>query len=207
MIDSLLASRQYAVSPTTVLERSGIDSCDLNCELPFGLVTLHRPSNVDSPEHLSQCLTILREVSERLPLICPLHPRTRANITRYGLEGIVSTPRLILLLPQGYLETIGLMLHAALVITDSGGIQEETTALGVPCLTMRDNTERPITVDEGTNILVGRNRNLILESVGAVLASGGKRGRAPELWDGHAAERIAAHLETWLAHEPEPIVL
>ncbi len=146
-----------------------------------------------------EALTILKEISERLPLVCPLHPRTRGNIERFGLEGLVDTPRIVILPPQGYLETVGLMSQAALVITDSGGIQEETTALGVPCLTMRENTERPITVEQGTNLLVGRDRKLILESVDSILAGRGKRGRTPELWDGHASERIAAHLAGWLA--------
>jgi UDP-N-acetylglucosamine 2-epimerase (non-hydrolysing) len=137
-------------------------------------------------------------VSGMLPLICLLHPRTRGNIERLGLSELAQSPRLITLPPQGYLETVGLMSAAALVITDSGGMQEETTALGVPCLTMRDNTERPITVEQGTNVLVGRNRTLIRECVEAILAGGGKRGRTPELWDGHAAPRIAAHLAGWL---------
>ena len=101
-----------------------------------------------------------------------------------------------------YLEMVGLMRSAALVLTDSGGIQEETTALGVPCLTVRDNTERPITIEQGTNVLVGCERKAILDAVGDVLATGGKRGRTPELWDGRAAERIASHLSSWLAARP-----
>ena len=108
-------------------------------------------------------------------------------------------PRLALLPPQGYLEMLGLMAGAKLVLTDSGGVQEETTALAVPCLTMRDNTERPITVDEGTNTLVGRDRGLIGATVDEILRGGGKRGRRPELWDGRAASRIARHLAAWLA--------
>ena len=101
--------------------------------------------------------------------------------------------------PQGYLEMLGLMSGATLVLTDSGGIQEETTALGVPCLTLRENTERPITIDQGTNTLVGRDRGAIERAVDEILAGKGKRGRVPELWDGRAAERIAAHLALWLA--------
>ena len=101
--------------------------------------------------------------------------------------------------PQGYLEMLGLLANARLVLTDSGGVQEETTALRVPCLTMRDNTERPITVTEGTNTVVGRDRARILACVDEILVGGGKRGRVPELWDGHAADRIAQHLEGWLA--------
>jgi UDP-N-acetylglucosamine 2-epimerase (non-hydrolysing) len=104
----------------------------------------------------------------------------------------------VLLPPQGYLEMIGLLSRAKVVLTDSGGLQEETTALGVPCLTLRENTERPITVDEGTNTMVGRDRVAILQAVDEILAGRGKRGRAPERWDGHAAERIAADLAHWL---------
>jgi UDP-N-acetylglucosamine 2-epimerase (non-hydrolysing) len=163
------------------------------------VVTLHRPSNVDRPEPLLASLELLRAVSDKLPLICPLHPRTQQNVRRFGLESLLATPRIAVLPPQGYLETLGLMANAALVLTDSGGIQEETTALGVPCLTMRDTTERPITVAEGTNAIVGRDRALALRLVDEILAGRGKRGRSPELWDGHAAERIADHLAGWLA--------
>jgi len=169
----------------------------------FGLVTLHRPSNVDQRDSLADALTILRELSRDLPLIWPLHPRTRASIDRFGLWSAVDERRTIVLPPQGYLEMLGLIKDAKLVVTDSGGIQEETTALGVPCLTMRDNTERPITVEQGTNTLVGRNRTLILQCVAEVLSGGGKHGRVPELWDGQASERIAAHLIPWLAGHAE----
>ena len=198
MIDSLAASREHAVAPAVVLARHDIDASILQAESGFGVVTLHRPSNVDRKEDLAEALAILRDVCEMLPLVCLLHPRTRANIERFGLAEVVAVPRIVVLPPQGYLETVGLMTASTLVITDSGGMQEETTALGVPCLTMRENTERPITVEQGTNLLVGRNRALIRESVEAILAGGGKRGRAPELWDGQASPRIAAHLARWL---------
>jgi UDP-N-acetylglucosamine 2-epimerase (non-hydrolysing) len=198
MIDSLNASREHAVPPSVVLARSHVDASILEAESGFGVVTLHRPSNVDRREDLAEALAILRDVSEMLPLICLLHPRTRGNIERFGLAGLVDAPRMVVLPPQGYLETVGLMTASTLVITDSGGMQEETTALGVPCLTMRENTERPVTVEQGTNVLVGRKRALIRECVVAILAGGGKRGRAPELWDGRAATRIATHLAGWL---------
>jgi len=106
--------------------------------------------------------------------------------------------------PQGYLEMLGLMSGATLVLTDSGGMQEETTALGVPCLTLRENTERPITIEQGTNTLVGRDRSAIERAFGDIMSGHGKRGRVPELWDGHAADRIAAHLFDWLAHREAP---
>jgi UDP-N-acetylglucosamine 2-epimerase (non-hydrolysing) len=138
-------------------------------------------------------------VGSRLPLVWPVHPRTRANIDRYGFGSMLRDARIALLPPQGYLEMLGLLADARLVLTDSGGIQEETTALSIPCLTMRQNTERPITIDEGTNTLVGRDRDHALACVDEILHTGGKRGRVPELWDGHAAERIAADLDAWLA--------
>jgi UDP-N-acetylglucosamine 2-epimerase (non-hydrolysing) len=203
MIDSLMASLRHAVPPGAVFADNGVDRALLAGERGFGLVTLHRPSNVDQHGSLAEALTILREISRELPLVWPLHPRTRANIDRFGLWRAVDTQRTIVLPPQGYLETLGLIKDATLVITDSGGIQEETTALGVPCLTMRENTERPITIEQGTNVLVGRDRTLIVQHVHEILAGGGKRGRVPELWDGRASERIAAHLVPWLVQRVE----
>jgi UDP-N-acetylglucosamine 2-epimerase (non-hydrolysing) len=163
---------------------------------------LHRPSNVDTAETLKPLLEVLAEVSTRLPLVFALHPRTNANIERFGLNALLRPERMAILPPQGYLEMVGLMSGARLVLTDSGGLQEETTALGVPCLTMRENTERPITVDQGTNTMVGRDRAAILQGVDEILTGYGKVGRVPEYWDGHAAERIAADLWTWLRTSP-----
>src|SRR5688572_4517658 len=184
MIDSLLSHRARAVPAAKTLPPHMAGR-------PYGVVTLHRPSNVDEPRALGESLEILRAVSERLPLLCALHPRALARVEMFGLTEKLRSDRLAVLPPQGYLEMLGLMAEATLVLTDSGGMQEETTALAVPCLTMRENTERPITVDQGTNTLVGRDRSLILRLVDEILASGGKRGRVPELWDGRAAERIA----------------
>ena len=198
MIDSLLHHRRRAVAPAETLAREGARADLLPKAGQFGVVTLHRPSNVDEPTALREALSILRDVAERLPLIWPVHPRARGNIERFGLAGLLARSRIALLPPQGYLEMLGLLTDARVVLTDSGGIQEETTALAVPCLTMRDNTERPITVEQGTNTVVGRDRRRVLECVGDILATGGKRGRVPELWDGHAAERIAADLSQWL---------
>jgi UDP-N-acetylglucosamine 2-epimerase (non-hydrolysing) len=205
MIDSLRASLPHAVPPGAVLASNGVVSAVAGDEARFGLVTLHRPSNVDEEESLAEALAILGDISRLLPLIWPMHPRTRANIERFGLWRLIDAKRVIALPPQGYLETLGLIKDAALVITDSGGIQEETTALGVPCLTMRENTERPITVEQGTNVLVGRERALVRRCVDEILAGGGKRGRVPELWDGHASERIATHLTSWLAQRVESV--
>ncbi|HTS23446.1 MAG TPA: UDP-N-acetylglucosamine 2-epimerase (non-hydrolyzing) [Casimicrobiaceae bacterium] len=203
MIDSLRASLPHAVFPAAVFADNGLDARLAGESRRYGLVTLHRPSNVDEPDDLADALGILGEVARELPLVWPLHPRTRANIERFRLGKALDGKRLIALPPQGYLETLGLLRDATLVITDSGGIQEETTALGVPCLTMRENTERPITIEQGTNVLVARNRTLVRRCVADILAGAGKRGRIPELWDGHASERIVAHLLPWLAGRVE----
>jgi UDP-N-acetylglucosamine 2-epimerase (non-hydrolysing) len=198
MIDSLLHHRRRAVAPAETLARAGADAglADPN---GFGVVTLHRPSNVDEPAALRESVSILCEVAERVPLVWPVHPRSRRNIERFGLASLLAGSRIALLPPQGYLEMLGLLGEARVVLTDSGGIQEETTALAVPCLTLRENTERPITVEQGTNTVVGRNRGRIQECVDDILRTGGKRGRVPELWDGRAAERIAEDLSRWLA--------
>jgi UDP-N-acetylglucosamine 2-epimerase (non-hydrolysing) len=201
MIDSLLFHKSRTVPAAHTLARAA--RAGFGAE-GYGVVTLHRPSNVDEPEALRASLDILRAVSERLPLVCALHPRTVARVDGFGFSDVLKTGRIAVLPPQGYLEMLGLMAGATLVLTDSGGMQEETTALSVPCLTLRENTERPITIEQGTNTLVGRQRALILRLVEEVLATGGKRGRAPELWDGHAAERIAAHLAGWLATRQVP---
>jgi UDP-N-acetylglucosamine 2-epimerase (non-hydrolysing) len=198
MIDSLLRHQHRAIAPIDTLTSAGQAGDFVGGSGGFGVVTLHRPSNVDSLPALREALTILKDVATRLPLIWPVHPRAKANIERFGLSPLLAGAKITLLPPQGYLEMLGLMGQARLVLTDSGGIQEETTALAVPCLTMRDNTERPITVDQGTNTLVGRNRARTLECVDDILRNGGKRGRTPELWDGHAAERIADDLAAWL---------
>ena len=198
MIDSLLYTRPRAVEPAATLAAHDIDPLLLRDPRGYGVVTLHRPSNVDDATTLRSVLETLAEAATKLPLVFALHPRTRNNIERFGLGGLVDPARMAMLPPQGYLEMVGLMGAAALVLTDSGGLQEETTALGVPCLTMRENTERPITVEQGTNTMVGRDRAAILQGVDEILHGRGKRGRMPELWDGQAAQRIAADLSQWL---------
>jgi UDP-N-acetylglucosamine 2-epimerase (non-hydrolysing) len=151
---------------------------------------------------LRHLMETLHTVSRQLPLVFALHPRTRSNVERFGLTDLIDPGRMLLLPPQGYLEMLGLMAGAAMVLTDSGGLQEETTALGVPCLTLRANTERPITVEQGTNTMVGSDRTAILSAVDDILLGHGKRGRVPEYWDGRAAERIAADLWAWLESNP-----
>lgn len=156
----------------------------------YALVTLHRPSNVDAPEMLRQIVQTLNELSTRVPVIFPVHPRTRQRIADFNLP-LGDARRFALLEPVGYLEFLGLQRDAQLVITDSGGIQEETTFLGIPCLTVRYNTERPITVELGTNVLVGQEMTRLKSEAERVLAGDAKRGRVPPLWDGRSGERVA----------------
>lgn len=157
----------------------------------YGVVTLHRPANVDDPDVLARLARVLRRVGAELPLAFAVHPRTRARLEHGALdlgEGVRLLP------PLPYREFLHLWSHAAVVLTDSGGLQEETTALGVPCLTLRQSTERPATVQEGSNTLVGTDEKIILEAVRTVLAGRGKAGRRPALWDGQASERTVAQL-------------
>jgi len=165
----------------------------------FGFATLHRPSNVDDPAKLAALVEALVKVSQTLPLVFAVHPRTRANLEKAGIADKLKAPGLLACEPLAYLASLGLMREAKVVVTDSGGMQEETTALGVPCITVRDNTERPITVEEGTNTLLGADPARIGPVVAEILATGGKRGRKPVLWDGKAAERIAAEAEAFLS--------
>ena len=157
----------------------------------YGVVTLHRPSNVDEESVLAGIISALNAITQELPLIFPVHPRTRANLERFSLlpaAGITLTG------PLSYMDFLSLWKDASLVLTDSGGLQEETTALGIPCLTLRDNTERPITVDEGTNTLVGTDPAAIVREAMHILDGRRKLGKRPALWDGRAAERIVQHL-------------
>jgi UDP-N-acetylglucosamine 2-epimerase (non-hydrolysing) len=199
MIDSLFAALPKALTAGEVLKRAGFDPQMANDASGYGVVTLHRPSNVDERSALSNVLGTLRAVSERLPLIWPVHPRASASIQRFGLAHAIDGARIAMLPAQGYLGMVGLMRGARLALTDSGGVQEETTALGIPCLTMRSNTERPITLEQGTNILVGSDRARVLTTVQEILAGRARSGRVPAGWDGHAAERLADHFSRWLA--------
>jgi UDP-N-acetylglucosamine 2-epimerase (non-hydrolysing) len=156
----------------------------------YALVTLHRPSNVDNPAGLARVLETLRSFSSELPVVFPVHPRTRAALAGIGPAG--SEQGIRFLDPLGYLEFLCLQRHARVVITDSGGIQEETTYLGVPCITVRKNTERPVTVSVGTNRLVGEDMDLLRSAFAGALGNEGRKGGVPILWDGKAGERIAA---------------
>ncbi|MCC7680725.1 non-hydrolyzing UDP-N-acetylglucosamine 2-epimerase [Janthinobacterium sp. FW305-128] len=194
MIDSLRQQLPRAAKPAATLRAHGHP-----CPPAYGLLTLHRPSNVDDPAQLAALLQALGQLSARLPLLFPIHPRTLAGMRLAGLEPLLARHAIVRLPPLGYLEMLGLMQEARLVLTDSGGIQEESTALGVPCLTLRANTERPVTVTDGTNTLAGTDPAAILEMASTILDTGGKRGRIPPLWDGRAATRIAAVIAPWLA--------
>lgn len=184
MIDSLRTHLPHAQT-RGVLEQLGLTAHG------YALVTLHRPSNVDDVERLGQLLAALGEVAGRLPVLFPVHPRTRARINELG-QPLPSALRLVD--PIGYLDFLALEANAKLVLTDSGGIQEETTALGVPCLTLRTTTERPITVTEGTNTVIGVEPARIVAHAEEILATGGKTGRVPALWDGATGPRVAAVL-------------
>jgi UDP-N-acetylglucosamine 2-epimerase (non-hydrolysing) len=195
MIDTLLRFLPRATG-SRVLEDVGV------APGAFALATLHRPSNVDDPETLRGLLAMLEQVAERLPVVFPIHPRTANAMDAAGLEpGRVRT-----IPPQGYIDFLRLMSSARVVLTDSGGIQEETTILGVPCLTIRENTERPITIRQGSNRLVGVQPGRILQALEETLASPSGRSPQPDLWDGNAAVRIVDILEAALA-APIPALL
>jgi UDP-N-acetylglucosamine 2-epimerase (non-hydrolysing) len=185
MIDTLLKRLELS-QKSGILERLRLQRGE------FAVLTLHRPANVDDAATLRGIFTALGDIAGRLPIIFPAHPRTQSRLREFAID----KPRgLTVLEPMGYLDFLQLWGNSRLVLTDSGGLQEETTALAVPCLTLRENTERPITVEQGTNRIVGSDPARIVEAVSEVLSNGRPaRKRAPELWDGHAAERIVEAL-------------
>jgi UDP-N-acetylglucosamine 2-epimerase (non-hydrolysing) len=197
MIDTLLSHVQAAVSRSP-WEEFGVEPGR------YALLTLHRPSNVDCPESLSALLGAINGIAERIPVIFPAHPRTMAVLER---SGFLAAAGLRLREPLSYLPFLGLMARAAFVMTDSGGIQEETTALGVPCLTLRNNTERPATLTAGTNRLVGNDLEYLRRLVDQILAGEWPKGEVPALWDGRAAQRIAGALERWKWDRPSSSVV
>jgi UDP-N-acetylglucosamine 2-epimerase (non-hydrolysing) len=200
MIDTLESHRGNFVSASRTLAAGGCTDPDGWMDRGFALVTLHRPSNVDAEGALRSLVNVLDEIGEHLPLVFPIHPRTRGNLERFGLRAAMTPGRWLLLDPLPYFDMLGLMSESTLVLTDSGGVQEESTVLGVPCLTLRENTERPVTVTHGTNTLIGTRPEAIAGAFRTMQQGGGLKRRSsasarrPELWDGHAAERIASSL-------------
>ena len=185
MIDTLLSNLEKAKKLRTLSEMK-VDPRN------YGVMTIHRPSNVDDPETFARILDIVDEVQSLYPVIFPIHPRTRKSAERLGLfERIARMPNLLLTEPLGYLEFLNLNAHAKFVMTDSGGIQEETTVLNVPCLTLRENTERPITCEQGTNQLVGTDPDRFRRALHKIISDSLPQTTVPALWDGKAAERIA----------------
>lgn len=196
MIDTLMKQMDKATPISETLK--GHSNFAKLVKQQYALLTLHRPSNVDNKSVLTGLLTVLKEITETLPIIFPIHPRTKKQIESFGLQTLLDTENVLLLDPLGYHQLAGLMANAKLVLTDSGGIQEETTALGVPCITLRENTERPITVTHGTNTVVGTDAGKIMAAFLEIMANGGNVGKIPEYWDGRAAKRIVERTMTWL---------
>ena len=189
MIDSLFNNLEKSKSSTIHSE--------LNIEgKGYGILTLHRPSNVDDLASFNSIISGLEHIGEQLPIVFPMHPRTRKQAEKFGiLSRLEAIPNIVITDPIGYLDFVALTAGAKLVLSDSGGIQEETTALGIPCLTLRHNTERPITVTEGTNVVVGNDATSIIAAADEIFQNGGKAGRVPDLWDGNTAARIGDIIE------------
>lgn len=186
-------SRTSKIDERSILKQLGVDA-------PFGLLTFHRPSNVDNKESLAVLVETIQEVSNHIQLIFSVHPRTERQLKKFGLYNqLEENGQICLVQLLGYLDFIHLVKHATFILTDSGGIQEETTFLGVPCLTVRENTERPITITEGTNKLLHLDKQTILKDVDEVLKrDADKQSLSIELWDGHATERICDVIHNFL---------
>ena len=184
MIDTLLGHKAKAAK-SQILSESNLKKSG------YAVLTLHRPSNVDNKESLEYIIGILASIQQKIKIVFPVHPRTLKNIKKYGLlDKIKNYKSIILTDPLGYLDFICLMSNSKFVITDSGGIQEETTILNVPCITMRNNTERPVTVKQGTNMLVSTDKSKIIKACNKIIEGAGVKGRIPKFWDGKAAKRI-----------------
>jgi UDP-N-acetylglucosamine 2-epimerase (non-hydrolysing) len=209
MIDSLLRHREMAAK-SPLLDRLGMRQNGSGCRA-YGVLTLHRPSNVDDPETLQGILSAVSALAAEFPVFFPVHPRTRKNIESLGLLRYLANSAgrndsgIVPLDPLGYLDFLSLNDRARIVLTDSGGVQEETTVLGVPCLTLRENTERPATVDHGSNQVVGVDPDRILKTARAILQKPAAAPRRPPLWDGKAAARIVAILREHLQPRNSPL--
>jgi len=186
MIDALLAHKQRAEG-SRILQKLKLAKHE------YCVLTLHRPSNVDTEEGIKKILSIINEIQNKIKVIFPMHPRTKKNLELFGISSnIKNMEGLIITEPLGYLDFVCLMSNSKFVMTDSGGIQEETTVLGIPCITLRENTERPVTVKQGTNLLVSTNKSKAVEKAFEIINNKIKiSNKIPELWDGKAAERIA----------------
>jgi len=204
MVDSLLLSKEKA-GKSDILARLGLITKDVSRAADYALLTLHRPSNVDNKKALKRILNALSEIQEKIKIVFPIHPRTRKKLREFGLQSFLSnsgqwnptiqsinweTNSVIITPPLAYLDFLKLEMKARFIMTDSGGIQEEATVLGVPCLTLRETTERPVTVTQGTNVVVGNDRNRIVKEALKILGGKRKRGKCPQFWDGRSAERI-----------------
>lgn len=198
MIDTLLQNRA-AAEKNSILEDMGVKPRE------YALLTMHRPSNVDDRETLGRLLDAIGKIQERIPLVFPAHPRTLSMIEKHGFgPKVKAMAKVYFREPTDYHQTLKLNANARFVMTDSGGLQEETTALGIPCITIRENTERPITASVGTNEVVGTSTEKILGAVDRILAGQWKKGGIPEGWDGKASVRIEAAIADFLAHPPSP---
>jgi len=197
MVDNLLyQAEKLADMDTRNLATTPFKTAQMEAGKHYGVITLHRPSNVDDPVIFTRIGQALRTIAQELPLIFPVHPRTRQNLDKFGID---LGPDITLIGPQAYMPFLHLWKDAAVVLTDSGGLQEETTALGVPCITIRENTERPITVEAGSNTLAGTDPDVIVHETLKILHNPQKNSCRPELWDGKAAERIVEILAKELA--------
>lgn len=206
MIDTLIRNKEKAIKLNTLktilneshlMYQSNKDKESISCAnlLNYAIVTLHRPGNVDTLNKLKPLLVCIEKISHRIPIIFPTHPRTKSSLIRFGLyQKYKQNKNIIFTEPLGYTDFLNLLYNAKLLLTDSGGIQEETTFLQIPCITLRSNTERPVTVGMGTNYLVGCDTSKILETAFAILDGRGKKGTIPPLWDGRAGKRIIAIL-------------
>ncbi len=193
MIDTLI-TQMKTLNSDSVLAAESLKSGE------YVVATFHRPSNVDGEDSLANVLHIIEYAADRGKVFLPLHPRTRNSLENFGwLSRISEHPNIVLSEPKGYVEFISLVSKARGIVTDSGGVQEETTYLGVPCITMRDNTERPVTVDMGTNVLAGTDPDAVCEALDVLFAGNHKQGEVPPYWDGHAARRIVERLELELS--------
>ncbi len=198
MIDTLRNNLEKATPASEIFAKNSGGANFTGEKDSYAILTMHRPANVDNEEVLRSLLETINEVSKTIPIVFPVHPRTASKIELFKLDSLLDNEAILRVPPAGYLEMLGLMKDAKVVLTDSGGIQEETTALGIPCITLRESTERPITATDGTNTIVGSDYDLIMNTFEAIMQGRGKAGRIPEYWDGNTAERIAKHLDKWL---------